>query len=247
MIKFSVTLIFIFISFFDLQSQNENDVIDYTDISISDDFFEVENEEETTLNEMSVHEFNFQLLHLTRNKFNLEYRNNFSELFSFGLGLGYNYNLDNILHVSSQLDYIYELDEYSLSTLLINGSHKYGFNLNPSLRFFYDSYFFENVFVQLDYRYNFYRYLLNEDSPGLILETNFYYSSASLIFGIKGEFSINKKYSLINTAYYGIGGNYFTTYSIQDNAEFELKKPFEKETSISLRFIVGYSIGIGVK
>tara|TARA_B100000614_G_C14522481_1_gene483166 strand:- start:404 stop:1156 length:753 start_codon:yes stop_codon:yes gene_type:complete len=244
-------LIFFFFAFlgFGLKAQND-DVIDFTDTSVSGDSDSKEesnDSQDSIFGDIPNYEINFQLLHLIRNKFNLEYRKNVNDLFSMGLGVGYNYDQDNILHISSEAEYIYELDDYSLSTLLRNGAHKFGFNINPSLRFFYDSYFFENAFVQLDYRYNFSRYYLNQDTPELNLKTNLYSSSASLIFGIKGNIFINKNISLINTAYYGIGGRYFTTFGIDNNTIYELKDPIVKENSVSFRLIIGYSIGLGIK
>tara|TARA_B100000963_G_C22506368_1_gene616208 strand:- start:72 stop:821 length:750 start_codon:yes stop_codon:yes gene_type:complete len=226
------------------------DVIDYTDTSISDDSYSEEENNgspDSDVGDIPNYEVNFQLLHLIRNKFNLECRKNVNDIFSMGLGFGYNYNQDNILHISSETEYIYELDDYSLSTLLRNGVHNFGFNINPSLRFFYDSFFFENAFVQLDYRYNFSRYNLNQDTPELILKTNIYSSSASLIFGVKGNITLNKKVSFVNTAYYGIGGSYFTTYGLENNTIYELKNPRLQENSVSFRFIIGYSIGLGIK
>ena len=244
-------VIFFFFAFlgFGLIAQND-DVIDFTDTSVSDDSYgkeESNDSQDSIVNDLPYYEFNFQLVHLIRNKFNVEYRKNVSDVFSIGLGLGYNYEQDNILHVSSESGFIYELDDYSLSTLLRNGAHKFGFNINPSLRFFYDSFFFENAFVQLDYRYNFCRYNLNQDTPELNLKTNLYSSSASLIFGFKGNISLNKKYTFVNTAYYGLGGSCFTTYGIENNTIYELKDPAVKENSVSFRLIIGYSIGLGIK
>lgn len=247
--KLHLIIFFFALLGFGLTAQND-DVIDYTDTSISDDSYsdeESNDSPDSILNDIPSYEINFQLLHLIRNKFNVEYRKNVNDVFSMGLGFGYNYDQDNILHISSEAEYIYELDDYSLSRLLRNGAHKFGFNINPSLRFFYDSFFFENAYVQLDYRYNFSRYNLNQDTPELILKTNLYSSSASLIFGVKGNITINKKISLINTAYYGIGGSYFTTYGLQNNTIYELKDPRIKENSVSFRLIIGYSIGLGIK
>ena len=244
-------LIFFFFSFlgFGLSAQNE-DLIDFTDTSVSGVYYgkgENDDFQDSIFDDFPHYELNFQLVHFIRNKFNLELRKNVNDIFSIGLGLGYNYQQDNILHVSSESGFVYELDDYSLTSLLSDGVHKFGFNINPSLRFFYDSYFFENAFVQLDYRYNFSRYYLNQDTPELNLKTNLYSSSASLIFGIKGNISINKNISLINTAYYGIGGRYFTTFGIDNNTIYELKDPIVKENSVSFRLIIGYSIGLGIK
>ena len=244
-------LIFFFFALigFGLTAQND-DLIDFTDTTVSSDYYgkeESDDFQDSIFNDLPFYEFHFQLVHLTRNKFNLEYRKNVSDIFSIGLGLGYNYEQDNILHVSSESGFIYELEDYSLTSLLTDGVHKFGFNINPSLRFFYDSFFFENAFVQLDYRYNFYRYDLNQDTPELNLKTNLYFSSASLIFGFKGNTSINKNISLINTAYYGLGGSYFVTYGLQKNTIYELKNPIVKENSVSFRLIIGYSIGLGIK
>lgn len=244
-------LIFFFFSFlgFGLTAQNE-DLIDFTDTSVSSVYYgkgENDDFQDSIFDDFPHYELNFQLVHFIRNKFNLELRKNVNDIFSIGLGLGYNYQQDNILHVSSESGFVYELDDYSLTSLLSDGVHKFGFNINPSLRFFYDSYFFENAFVQLDYRYNFSRYYLNQDTPELSLKTNLYSSSASLIFGIKGNISINKNISLINTAYYGIGGRYFTTFGIENNTIYELKDPIVKENSVSFRLIIGYSVGLGIK
>ena len=244
-------LIFFFFSFlgFGLSAQNE-DLIDFTDTSVSGVYYgngENDDFQDSIFDDFPHYELNFQLVHFIRNKFNLELRKNVNDIFSIGLGLGYNYQQDNILHVSSESGFVYELDDYSLTSLLSDGVHKFGFNINPSLRFFYDSYFFENAFVQLDYRYNFSRYNLNQDTPELNLKTNLYSSSASLIFGIKGNIFINKNISLINTAYYGIGGRYFTTFGIDNNTIYELKDPIVKENSVSFRLIIGYSIGLGIK
>ena len=107
-------VIFFFFSFlgFGLIAQND-DVIDFTDTSVSGDSDSNEgsnDSQDSIFSDIPNYEFNFQLVHLIRNKFNLEYRKNVSDVFSIGLGLGYNYEQDNILHVSSESGFIYELD-----------------------------------------------------------------------------------------------------------------------------------------
>ncbi|MAW65416.1 MAG: hypothetical protein CMD18_04385 [Flavobacteriales bacterium] len=228
-----------------LKAQNEDDIIDYTNQSSSIDSVKVENVKDSFLDNFAKHELTFQSLHWIRNKFNIEYRKNLNEIFSLGLGVGYNYRQDNILHLSSELGYIFEAEGNSLSYLLLEGEYLYGFNCNPSLRFFYDSWFFENAFVQLDYRYNFNRYLLNYDTPGFFLKTNFYSSTLNLIFGMKGSFLLNQKYLFVNTFYYGFGGNYYTTYSIEKESYYKLNQPLSKENSVSFKFLIGYSFGLG--
>lgn len=226
-----------------LTAQNEYDVIDYTDRSSSS--VTITNDSDSLFDSFPNHEISFQLLHLIRNKFNLEYRKNFNEIFSLGLGMGYNFRKDNILHFSSEAGYIFELEDESFSSLLRKGEYIYGFNCNPSLRFFYDSWFFENAYVQLDYRYNFNRYLLNYDAPGLFLKTNFYSSTLNLVFGMKGSFLLNQKHLFVNTFYYGFGGSYYTAYAIEKDVFFKLKRPLTKENSISFNCLIGYSFGIG--
>jgi len=228
-----------------LKAQNSEDIIDYTNQSSSSESVNVESVKDSFFDEFSKHELTFQSLHLIRNKFNIEYRKNWNEIFSLGFGVGYNYRKDNILHLSSELGYIFETEGTSFSSLLLEGEYLFGFNCNPSLRFFYDSWFFENAFVQLDYRYNFNRYLLNYNKPGLFLKTNFYSSSLNLVFGMKGSLLINQKYLLINTFYYGFGGNYYTTYSIKNESYFKLNQPISKENSVSFKFLIGYSFGLG--
>ncbi len=228
-----------------LKAQIEDDIIDYTNHSFSLDSVKVVNVKDSFFDSFAKHELSFQSLHLIRNKFNIEYRKNLNDIFSLGLGVGYNYRQDNILHLSSELGYIFELEGNSFTSLLLEGEHSYGFNCNPSLRFFYDSWFFENAFVQLDYRYNFNRYLLNYEIPGFFLKTNFYSSNLNLVFGVKGSFLLNQKYLFVNTFYYGLGGNYYTTYAIEKDDYFKLKKPLVKEKSFSFKCLIGYSFGLG--
>ena len=67
------------------------------------------------------HEFNFQMLHLLRSKLNFEYRHNFSDMFSAGMGFGYNFGPDYLLGFWSYAEYIVDLDsDYSLYRLLNN-------------------------------------------------------------------------------------------------------------------------------
>ncbi len=242
--KISFLFCFFLIVIDGLKAQVEDEVIDYTDQSSSEELVNIENTD-SLFYSYPKHELTFQILHLMRNKFNLEYRKNLNEIFSMGLGMGYNFRQDNVLHLSSELGYIFELEGSSFSSLLLNGEYSYGFNCNPSLRFFYDSWFFENAYVQLDYRYNFNRYLLNHDAPGFFLKTNFYSSSLNLIFGMNGHFLLNQKYLFVNTFYYGFGGNYYTAYSIENDGYFKLKQPLSKENSVSFKFLIGYSFGLG--
>ncbi len=207
------------------------------------------------------HEINFQPFHLLRSKANLEYRRNFTDVFSMSMGVGYNFANDYFLRPYYDLGYMLDLDEtYSLGKLLYNANYISGFNLNPSIRITYDSWYFDNAFIQLDYRYDYYRYEMNSDNDLLLLKTNLYTHSFNLIYGVKGVYGISDKYSFVHTLYYGFGGRLYETYGLKsitsddpwsgfdetDDYEFTSDPP-QKTKAVSFTFILGYSFGLGIK
>ena len=77
-------LIFFFFALigFGLTAQND-DLIDFTDTTVSSDYYgkeEGDDFQDSIFNDLPFYEFHFQLVHLTRNKFNLEYRKNVSDI-----------------------------------------------------------------------------------------------------------------------------------------------------------------------
>lgn len=227
--------------------------------SIFDDEFNEEADGSNSVMLDTKHDISFQAMHLLRGKINVEYRRNFSDMFSMAIGGGHNFAKDYLLPIFFEAENIISIDDdYSLYYVLNNGTYKSGFNINPNIRLTQQDWYYENVFFQIDYRYDYNGYEMNSDVDDSKLKTYFSSHALNLIYGIKGVFEINKKYSFVNQVYAGFGGRFYRTPRIQrvsvdslapygsyDVYQFITDKS-NRSVAISASILIGYSLGLGI-